>query len=64
MFTEFIDGKRTEQKIDNRYIVNLNTPDLRSIVMMAVEEGSKCDSEKDKMETINNVLSYAETLFK
>ena len=64
VFTEFIDGKRTEQKIDNRYIVNLSTPDLRSIVMMAVEEGSKCNSEKDKMETINNILSYAETLLK
>lgn len=64
VFTEFIDGERTEQKIDNRYIVNLSTPDLRAIVMMAVEEGSKCDSENDKMETINNVLSYAEKLLK
>ena len=64
VFTEFIDGDRNKQNIDNKYIVSLSTPDLRSIIMMAVEEGSKCNSEKDKMETINNVLSYAETLLK
>ena len=64
VFTEFIDGDRNKQNIDNKYIVSLSTPDLRSIIMMAVEEGSKCNSEKDKMTTINKVLSYAETLLK
>lgn len=64
VFTEFIDGDRNKQNIDNKYIVSLSTPDLRSIIMMAVEEGYKCNSEKDKMTTINKVLSYAETLLK
>lgn len=64
VFTEFIDGDRTEQKIDNKYIVSISTPDLRSIVMMAVEKGSVCESEKEKMEAINDVLSYAEALLK
>lgn len=64
VFTEFIDGDRNQQNIDNKYIVSLSTPDLRSIVMMAFDECSKCKSDEDKMASINNVLSYAETLLK